>query len=107
MAGILHVTCTRGNVVGNATFLITASHASQGYVTQLGANTYTSFAIRAVANANGDCYVDIYDNGLNASGTYQNWHCCFIPLRAGGVTTYTSYKVKAHSRNATAMGKAL
>lgn len=91
MAGILHVTCTRGNVVGNATFLITASHSQQGYITQLGSNTYSSFAIRAVANAAGSCYIDLYDNMTNASGTYQNWHCCFIPLRSGGITTYSSY----------------
>lgn len=91
MAGILHVTCTRGNVVGNATFLITASHSQQGYVTQLGSNTYSSFAIRAVANSSGSCYIDLYDNMGNASGTYQNWHCCFVPLRIGGITTYTSY----------------
>ena len=90
-SGILSLSCTRGNVVSNAIIGIVTGHPSKCWLSQLGANSYTSFQIRGVANSTGDCYIEIYDSGYNATtSTRQVWHCVYIPLLGENITTYTS-----------------
>jgi len=57
-------------VVNNATFLITASHATKCYITVLGSTNYTATRIRAVVNSGGTVYIELYDSAQSiASGT--------------------------------------
>lgn len=93
-SGFLSVTCTRGSVVCNATFLITSSHAGSGYANcqEIGSNNYTAVRSRLVANNSGSYYFEIYDSAnAIASGTTQTWNCCFIPLAATTLTVYTTF----------------
>ena len=91
-SGLLHVACTRGNTVCNSTFLINASHASYGQITELGANNYSKFKVRLVVNSNGDYYVEIYDTASSiASGTTQTWHCSFLSFQPATITAYTTF----------------
>ena len=92
MSGILSVSCTRGNVVCNATFMITSSHSKVCNIVQIGANTYSTFQIRGVTNSNGTAYVEIYDSSNSiASGTAQSWHCAWTPLLESTLTPYTVF----------------
>lgn len=91
--GIFTATCTRGNVVCNATFLITTSHAKVGQIVQLGSNSYTQFQIRLVVGSNGDYYCEIYDNANSISvGNTQTWHCVYIPIAPlNSMNAYTAF----------------
>ena len=91
--GIFTATCTRGNVVCNATFLITTSHAQVGQIVQLGSNSYTQFQIRLVVGSNGDYYCEIYDNANGISvGNTQTWHCVYIPIAPlNSMNAYTAF----------------
>ncbi len=92
-SGILSVGFTRGNVVGNATFAINASHSNTVYITQLNANKYSTFQIRGVTDSNAtNTYIEIYDTANSiASGTNQTMYCKFIPLLGCTVTKYTTF----------------
>ena len=91
-SGILSVSCTRGSVVCNATFLITMTHSSDGRIIQLGSNGYSTFNIRTLVNTNGDGFIDINDTANNiAVGTSQTWHCVYVPLLSSEVTMYNSF----------------
>lgn len=92
-SGILSIGFTRGNVVGNATFAINASHSSTVYITQLNANKYSTFQIRGVTDSNANnVYIEIYDTANSiASGTNQTMYCNFIPLLGCTVTKYTTF----------------
>lgn len=96
-SGILSVGATRGNVVINATFAITASHSKSVFITQLNANGYSPFKIRGVTNQNATiAYIEIYDNAKSiASGTEQTWYCKFIPLLDCSLTKYTAFTTGA------------
>lgn len=92
-SGILSIGFTRGNVVGNATFAINASHSYSVYITQLNANKYSTFQIRGVTDSNANnTYIEIYDTANSiASGTNQTMYCNFIPLLGCTVTKYTTF----------------
>ena len=91
-SGILSVSCTRGNVVCNATFLITASHSSKCFINALGTTNYNAVRIRGVVQSNGTAYIELYDTANSiASGTAQTWHCSYIPILSSTVTTYTAF----------------
>lgn len=95
---LLNVGFTRGSVVGNATFLITSSHASSDYchITQLSSNSYSVFKIRCVGKNDGTCYVEIYDNANSiATTTSQIVNCALVPLLNYTVTTYTAFTTGA------------
>lgn len=92
LSGILSVSCTRANVVSNATFTINTSHSNTCNIIQIGANNYTSFKIRGIVNSGGETYIEIYDSSNNiASGTTQTWHCSWLPLLSSTITKYTSF----------------
>lgn len=93
-SGILSITATRGSTVYNATFLITSSHAGSNFVhcTEIDSCNYTQIKVRTVCKLDGTYYFEIYDTASSiAAGTTQKWHCCFIPLAATNITTYTSF----------------
>jgi len=94
-SAILNVRGTRGNVVFNATFLVTTTHAASDYANcmQLSGNNYTPFKIRLVVAQASNYYFEIYDDANSiASGTEQSWECCFIALCSdNNVTTYTAF----------------
>ena len=93
-SGILAVSCTRANVVCNATFLITASHsgASHSSIIELASCNYTQVRSRIVVNSNGNYYFEVYDTAQSiASSTTQRWHCTFLPLLGADLTTYTEF----------------
>lgn len=92
-SGILSIGFTRGNVVGNATFAINASHSNTVYITQLNANKYSTFQIRGVTDSNAtNTYIEIYDTANSiASGTNQTMYCRFVPLLGCTVTKYTTF----------------
>ena len=94
-SGLLNLTCTRGSVVCNATFLITTSHAGATYSTcqELASCNYTQIRSRLVVASNGTYYFEVYDTAQSiASGVAQKWHCCFIPLADTTLTCYTSFE---------------
>lgn len=63
MSGILHVQFLRGHVIGNATFIVNASHSKDVYFTQVNATDYTSFKIRGVTDSYANnTYIEIYDD---------------------------------------------
>ena len=88
----LNVRGTRSSVVFNTTFIVTASHSQQANIIQLQSTTYSPFKIRTLSDANGNCYIEIYDDveGI-ASGTSQTLACTIIPITTGTVTKYTSF----------------
>ena len=90
---ILNISATRGNVVYNDTFLITAHHASNGKIIKIAGNNYTSgHQIRLLVNSNGDSYVELYDNAQSiTTATYQTVRCRIIPIFTGTPTLYTSF----------------
>lgn len=91
-SGLLHVCCTRGNVVCNSTFIINTSHASYGQIHQISSNNYSKFKIRLLVNSSGYIIVDIYDTANSiASGTTQSWYCSYLSFQPATVTTYTAF----------------
>lgn len=88
--GIISITFTRGNVVGNATFSFNVSHSRDCRLTLLGSNHYTGFRIRGVVDDHGNAYIEILDEQYGESGTIQSINCSFIPIIAGKPTLYTS-----------------
>lgn len=93
-SGFLNVTCTRGSVVVNTTFLLTSSHAGSKYANcqEISSNNYTPMRVRLVTDTNGKYYFEIYDTAQSiASGTTQTWNCCYIPLADTTLTCYTSF----------------
>ena len=90
---ILNISATRGNVVYNDTFLITAHHSQNGKIIKIAGNNYTSgHQIRLLVNSNGDSYVELYDNAQSiTTATYQTVRCRIIPIFAGTPTMYTSF----------------
>ena len=91
-SGLLHVCCTRGSVVCNATFIINTSHASYGQIHQIGSNNYSKFKIRLLVNSSGYIIVDIYDTANSiASGATQNWYCSYLSFQPATITTYTAF----------------
>ena len=93
-SGLLSISCTRGSVVINATFLITSSHAGSKLcqINQLGGSNYSSVKIRGVAQSNGTAYIELYDTANSiASGTAQTWHCHYKPLLNTQITVYTAF----------------
>lgn len=90
--GILAVSCTRSNVVCNATFIVSTSHSSVGKISLIGSTNYSNFNIRVVVNSSGAFYFEIDDTANNiASGTAQTWHCSYLPLMPTTVTVYTAF----------------
>lgn len=93
-SGILAVSCTRGVVVCNATFLITTSHsgATKSSIIELASCNYTQVRSRIVVNRNGNYYFEVYDTAQSiAPSTTQRWHCTFLPLLGADITTYTDF----------------
>lgn len=93
-SGILAVSCTRGIVVCNATFLITTSHngATKSSVIELASCDYTPVRSRIVVNSSGNYYFEVYDTAQSISAsTTQAWHCSFVPLLGANITTYTAF----------------
>ena len=93
-SGFLSISCTRGSVVCNVTFLVISSHAGSKYAScqELASNNYTPVRIRLVSNNNGQYYFEIYDTAQSiASGTTQTWDCYYIPLADTTLTPYTTF----------------
>jgi len=93
-SGFLNVTCTRGSVVVNATFLLTSSHAGTKFANcqEISSNNYTQVKSRLVANNSGQYYFEVYDTAASiASGTTQTWNCYYLPLAATTLTPYTVF----------------
>ncbi len=90
--GILTLRCTRGNVVANATFLVTTSHSCYGQIVPLSSNNYTPIRSRILVDTSGNFYIELYDTAQSIkAGTTQTWYCTFVPLSDMVVTTYTAF----------------
>lgn len=91
---ILNIKGTRNNVVYNETFTINANHSKKCIITKIGTSTFTNgnLWIRGIANDEGYCYIDIWDE-LNGAklGTYQSITCILIPISSGQIVTYTDF----------------
>jgi hypothetical protein len=88
---LLRVAGTRGNVVFNHTFLITANHNNKGNIMQLSSGNYSEFAIRLVVNFAGACYVEIYDTAYNATSSMTQVLGCYAKmLSTTAIETYTA-----------------
>ena len=92
-SGLLHLNCTRGNVVCNASFIINCSHTTgYSHIVQLNSNSYSQFQIRLVTNSSSSTYIELYDTAYSiTSGTQQGWNCAWIPFGFCSITTYTSF----------------
>ena len=90
---ILNIGATRGNVVYNDTFIITAHHSQSGKIIKIAGNNYTSgYQIRLVVNSAGDSYVELYDNANSlTSASTQTVYCRLIPIFCGTITKYTAF----------------
>ena len=100
MSGILHVQFLRGNVVGNATFIVNASHSKEVYFTQVNATDYTSFKIRGVTDSYANnTYIEIYDDARSDEWQTQRVDCKFLPLSNLSITKYTSFTSGAEVPN--------
>ena len=89
---LLRIAGTRGNVVFNHTFLITANHNNKGNIMQLSSGNYSEFAIRLIVDFAGACYVEIYDTAYSAtSATTQTLYCHAKMLSTTGITPYTAF----------------
>ena len=91
---ILNIKGTRNNVVYNETFTINANHSKKCIITKIGTSTFTNgnLWIRGLANDEGYCYIDIWDelNGAE-TGTYQSITCILIPISSGQIVTYSDF----------------
>lgn len=94
---ILNIGATRGNVVYNDTFIVTAHHSANGKIIKLAGHNYSSgYQVRLLANSTGDCYVELYDNCQSAtSSTTQTVYCRLIPIFCGAITKYTDFTTGA------------
>jgi hypothetical protein len=61
--GILSISCTRGNVVVNAVFLVFVSHSGSNasHIIELASTNYSTIRCRVVSNSAGSYYFEIYD----------------------------------------------
>lgn len=90
---ILNIAATRGNVVYNDTYLITAHHSQNGTIAKIAGSKYSSgYQIRINTDSTGNCYVELYDNCNSATtSTSQNVYCRLLSLFTGEVTKYTAF----------------
>lgn len=90
---ILNIGATRGNVVYNDAYLITAHHHSNGKIVKLAGHNYSSgYEVRLLSNSNGDCYVELYDNLQSiTNASTQEVQCRLIPIFCGTITKYTTF----------------
>ena len=91
---ILNIKGTRSNVVYNETFCINSNHSSKCTINKIGSSSYTDgdLWIRGLADGNGNCYIDIWDEINDATtSTTQNIACFIIPISTGKITTYSAY----------------
>ena len=90
---ILNVSATRGNVVYNDTFAIKSHHSSAATIAKISGSKYgSSIQIRVIADADGDCYVELYDAANSATNsTTQSVNCALLHVACGALTTYTAF----------------
>lgn len=89
---LLNIAGTRNNVVYNELFSISVNHSSYASISKLSTSKYSSVSIRCAVDANGNTYVELYDNANNCTNsTTQNVTCRLIAVRCGTVTTYTNF----------------
>ncbi len=90
---IINVSATRGNVVYHDTFVIKVHHSSSALISKISGSKYpSSIQIRVLANANGDCYVELYDAANSATNsTTQSVNCTLLQISCGALTKYTSF----------------
>ena len=90
---LLSIGATRNNVVYNDLFVITAHHSSKSRIVKISGSQYsTEYQLRVLANSNGDCYVELFDEIHGAtSSTTMTVNCRIIPIYAGTLTKYTSF----------------
>ncbi len=90
---ILNVSATRGNVVYNDTFAIKTHHSSAATIAKISGSKYgSSIQIRVIADADGDCYVELYDAANSATNsTTQSVNCTLLHIACGALTTYTAF----------------
>lgn len=89
---ILNVAGTRGSVVYNETFAINVNHSQKSSIVKIATAKYSAIQIRVTSDANGNCYVEIYDDANKATNaTTQSVTCRLIGIRVGAVTVYTAF----------------
>lgn len=91
-AYIIKVQATRGNVVYNNTYSISASHPSRGAISCLSGTQYSGLQVRLLVDSSGNSYFEIYDTAHSAtSDTTQVVYCSIVGIATGGITKYTSF----------------
>lgn len=89
---ILNVAATRSSVVYNETFAINVNHSQKSSIVKIASAKYSAIQIRVTSDANGNCYVEIYDDANKATNaTTQSVTCRLIGIRVGAVTVYTAF----------------
>ena len=90
---IINVSATRGNVVYNDTFAIKTHHSSTATISKISGSKYgSSIQIRVIVDANGNCYVEMYDAANSATNsTTQSVNCTLLQISCGALTAYTAF----------------
>lgn len=89
---ILNVSASRTGVLYNATFAIKTYLNRKATITKLSSTSVSSFALRLMVDATGNCYVELYDNANKATAsTIQSVECSIISLNSGEVEEYTDF----------------
>jgi hypothetical protein len=89
---LLNVAATRSSVVYNETFAISVNHSQKSSIVKIGTAKYSAIQIRVTSDANGNCYVELYDNAQSATNsTTQSVTCRLTGVRVGAITTYTAF----------------
>jgi hypothetical protein len=73
--------------------LIKSHHSSSGKIIKISGHNYShNYQVRLLVNANGDSYVELFDNCNGATtSTSQTVHCNLIPIQVGEITKYTAF----------------
>lgn len=90
---LLNVAGTRGSVVYNDTYVIKAHHNQRATISKISGCNYSSgLKLRVLADSNGNCYVELYDNANSiTNSTTQTVYCRLLSIYTGSVTKYTAF----------------
>ena len=89
---ILNISASRTGVLYNATFAIKTYLNKKATITKLSSSSVSTFALRLMVDATGNCYVELYDNANKAvSSTIQSVECSIISLNSGEIEEYADF----------------
>jgi hypothetical protein len=84
---IINIKGTRGSVVYNNTYMVTAHHTGKGNVVAIGSGNYTEVIVRVCVDSNGNSYFELKDSAQAiATSTSQSVSCTLVPMGCGSIT---------------------